>query len=141
MNLIVGGGVIGLPFAASNFGEWGFVCAISTVIVIAMTSQYFNLSAAEKLEQIDPDIIPGYEELGFLAAGNRRWGKLAVSSIVMFHTFTCCCAYTFVIKEEVGPIIARIINLVRHEKNETLIDLEMFRSHDGLPEEVCFYAS
>ena len=55
----------------------------------------------------------------------------------MFHTFTCCCAYTFVIKEEVGPIIARIINLVRHEKNETLIDLEMFRSHDGLPEEVC----
>ena len=75
MNLIVGGGVIGLPFAASNFGEWGFVCAISTVIVIAMTSQYFNLSAAEKLEQIDPDIIPGYEELGFLAAGNRRWGK------------------------------------------------------------------
>ena len=56
----------------------------------------------------------------------------------MFHTFTCCCAYTFVIKEEVGPIIARIINLVRHEKNETLIDLEMFRSHDGLPEEVCF---
>lgn len=57
----------------------------------------------------------------------------------MFHTFTCCCAYTFVIKEEVGPIIARIINLVRYEKNETLIDLEMFRSHDGLPEEVCVY--
>ena len=54
----------------------------------------------------------------------------------MFHTFTCCCAYTFVIKEEVGPIIARIINLVRHKNNETLIDLEMFRSHDGLPEEV-----
>jgi len=79
MNLIVGGGVIGLPFAASNFGEWGFVCAISTVIVIAMTSQYFNLSAAEKLEQIDPDIIPGYEELGFLAAGNRRWGMFEQS--------------------------------------------------------------
>ena len=78
MNLIVGGGVIGLPFAASNFGEWGFVCAISTVIIIAMTSQYFNLSAAEKLEQIDPDIIPGYEELGFLAAGNRRWGELSM---------------------------------------------------------------
>ena len=80
MNLIVGGGVIGLPFAASNFGEWGFVCAISTVIVIAMTSQYFNLTAAEKLEQIDPDIIPGYEELGFLAAGNRRWGEFQLSS-------------------------------------------------------------
>ena len=44
MNLVVGGGVIGLPFAASNFGYMGFVIAIMTVVCVAMTTQYFNLS-------------------------------------------------------------------------------------------------
>ena len=40
-----------------------------------MTSQYFNLCAADKLEEIDRDAIPGYEELGYRAAGNKRWGE------------------------------------------------------------------
>ena len=75
MNLIVGGGVIGLPYAAANFGYMGFVFAISSVLCVAMTTQYFNLCAAEKLNQIDPFIIPGYEELGYYASGKRRWGE------------------------------------------------------------------
>ena len=75
MNLIVGGGVIGLPYAAANFGYMGFVFAISSVLCVAMTTQYFNLCAAEKLNQIDPYIIPGYEELGYYASGKRRWGE------------------------------------------------------------------
>jgi amino acid permease len=125
MNLIVGGGVIGLPFAASNFGYIGFCIAIGSVVCIAMITQYFNLTAAEELNRIDPIIIPGYEELGYYAAGQRRWGKWVVSSIVMFHTFTCCCAYSFVIKKEIGPILARMMNLFR-EKNET-IDLAQLR--------------
>lgn len=124
MNLVVGGGVIGLPFAASNFGYIGFMIAISLVVTIAMTTQYFNLTAAEEMYRIDPIIIPGYEELGYLAAGRRRWGKLAVSSIVMFHTFTCCCAYSFVIKKEIGPIVARMMNLFREEE----IDLAELRA-------------
>ena len=39
MNLIVGGGVIGLPYAAANFGWAGFVMAISSVLCVAMTTQ------------------------------------------------------------------------------------------------------
>ena len=77
MNLIVGGGVIGLPYAAANFGYMGFVFAISSVLCVAMTTQYFNLCAAEKLNQIDPYIIPGYEELGYYASGKRRWGEFS----------------------------------------------------------------
>ena len=39
MNLIVGGGVIGLPYAAANFGYMGFIFAISSVLCVAMTTQ------------------------------------------------------------------------------------------------------
>ena len=49
MNLVVGGGVIGLPFAASNFGYIGFCVAIFTVVTVAMTTQYFNLSGHRSL--------------------------------------------------------------------------------------------
>ena len=44
MNLVVGGGVIGLPYAASNFGYMGFIIAILTVVTIACLTQFFNLS-------------------------------------------------------------------------------------------------
>jgi hypothetical protein len=87
---------------------------------------FHHYKAARELESLDPSIIPGYEELGYLATGQRRWGKLAVSSIVMFHTFTCCCAYSFVIKKEIGPIIARLMNLFREMNDQ--IDLGALRS-------------
>lgn len=61
-------------------------------------------------------------------------GKIVVSSIVMLHTFTCCCIYTFVIKNEAGPIVARIFNLFQNGTNE--IDLELFRT--GLPAELWY---
>jgi len=125
MNLVIGGGVIGLPFAAAQFGYVGFTLSIFTVVCIACITQYFNLSAAQRLERIDPLIIPGYEELGYLAAGNKVWGKRVVSAIVMFHTFTCCCAYSFVIRKECGPILARLINLL---SGESTVDLAMLRS-------------
>ena len=53
----------------------------------------------------------------------------------MFHTFTCCCAYTFVIKKEAGPIIARLFNLFQTEANAK-IELEKFRPRAGEPFEV-----
>ena len=68
MNLIVGGGVIGLPYAAANFGYMGFVLAISSVLCVAMTTQYFNLCE----DYLD------YEELVYLAAGKRRWGTFKI---------------------------------------------------------------
>jgi len=43
----------------------------------------------------------------------------------MFHTFTCCCAYSFVIKKEAGPIIARLYNLFQNESD--WFPLENFR--------------
>jgi hypothetical protein len=43
----------------------------------------------------------------------------------MFHTFTCCCAYSFVIRKECGPILARLINLL---SGESTVDLAMLRS-------------
>ncbi|CAG5096379.1 Oidioi.mRNA.OKI2018_I69.XSR.g14589.t1.cds [Oikopleura dioica] len=129
MNLVIGGGVIGLPFAAAQFGYVGFTMAIFTVVIIACCTQYFNLSAAQHLERIDPLIIPGYEELGYLAAGNKILGKRIVSAIVMFHTFTCCCAYSFVIRKECGPILARLINLV--SGSET-VNLATLRSDGGV---------
>ena len=52
----------------------------------------------------------------------------------MLHTFTCCCIYTFVIKNEAGPIVARIFNLFQNGTNE--IDLELFRT--GLPAELWY---
>ena len=44
MNLVIGGGVIGLPYVASNFGYVGFLIAIGSVFVVALTTQYFILS-------------------------------------------------------------------------------------------------
>ena len=52
----------------------------------------------------------------------------------MLHTFTCCCIYTFVIKNEAGPIVARLFNLFQNGTNE--IDLELFRT--GLPAEMWY---
>ena len=101
--------------------------SISTFLVINLLAQHLsnNNQAAQRLERTDPLIIPGYEELGYLAAGNKVWGKRVVSAIVMFHTFTCCCAYSFVIRKECGPILARLINLV---SGDSTVDLAVLRS-------------
>ena len=122
------------------------VRSISTFRVINSRAHHLsnNNQAAQHLERIDPLIIPGYEELGYLAAGNKilgksffrksffsivKQGKRIVSAIVMFHTFTCCCAYSFVIRKECGPILARLINLV--SGSET-VNLATLRSEGGV---------
>jgi hypothetical protein len=54
----------------------------STSLVINLLAQHLsnNNQAAQRLERIDPLIIPGYEELGYLAAGNKVWGKSHLKS-------------------------------------------------------------
>ena len=74
-----------------------------------------------------------FHEKAFISR-KKNSGKVVVSSIVMLHTFTCCCIYTFVIKNEAGPIVARIFNLFQNGTGE--IDLELFRT--GLPEEMWY---
>jgi sodium-coupled neutral amino acid transporter 11 len=99
-NAIIGAGAIGLGGAFALSG--GCIAIVSILACANLTKSSLDLVLELSLEQG----VTSYEELGHRAFG--QVGQLSVTASKFLYSFGCLVAYLIVIKENLGPALAKI---------------------------------
>ena len=101
MNAILGAGIVGLPYAASNLGYIFFGIMIIIVGLIALYDIDLLLRLCKRLG------TTSYEKIAVLSYGN--FGKIYTCLVIFLHTLFAMCGFMFMVRYEGPPLIEGII--------------------------------
>ena len=101
MNAILGGAIVGLPFALANLGYFLYIVALLLVSCLALFSINLLLKAC------DLHKTSSYEKLASLAFGKP--GLWYTCLIIYLHTMLAMCSFMFIVLYEAPTFIRGIL--------------------------------